>query len=76
MGRTLLRNQTVEPAMASQTGGVSFDWDREEKEKLDRTIASLKGDGRLPTDANRSDVLRALARDWMQEPDPSVLEAE
>lgn len=60
--------------MSSQTGGVSFDWDREEKEKLDRTIASLKGDGRLPTGTNRSDVLRALARDWTDDPDPSVLE--
>lgn len=67
--------RSVLSAMSSQAGGVSFQFHPDRRERLDRVIAGLKAEGEIPSDATRSDVLRALAEDFTDDPDPNVLEA-
>ncbi|WP_435318493.1 hypothetical protein [Haloarchaeobius sp. TZWSO28] len=55
---------------------VGFRWDEEEYDEFKRTIARLKGEGKIPTSKTQSDVIRGLLRNWMEDPDLSRVDFE
>jgi hypothetical protein len=52
---------------------VSFRWDAAERDRFSRAVSRLKADGELPRDVSESDVFRALAAEWSEQPDAEIV---
>lgn len=52
---------------------VSFRWDAEERDRFSRAVSRLKAEGDLPRDVSESDIFRALAEEWAEQPDASIV---
>lgn len=58
----------------SVTGAAGpFDWDQERYDEFRRKFAQLQGEGEIDPDLTRSDALRAILEDWLEDPDPTVM---
>jgi hypothetical protein len=44
---------------------VAFRTDKETKEKLQRRLVELQAEDKMPLDASKSDIVRALAEMWV-----------
>jgi hypothetical protein len=52
---------------------VSFRWDAEERDRFSRVVSRLKAEGELPRDVSESDIFRALAEEWAEQPDAAIV---
>ena len=59
----------------SQKAKVSFDWEQEKYDEFRRTIAQLQAAGDLDTDTNRSEVIRAILENWVDDPDTDIVDS-
>jgi len=52
---------------------TSFRWDGEKQKKFSRAVSRLEAEGEIDSTAD-SEVIRAVLEEWMNDPDPSVLD--
>ena len=54
---------------ANDDATVTFRWDRDKVQRLDNIIVEKKYEGKLDTDTSRSDVIKGVLDDYLQEAD-------
>jgi len=55
---------------------VTFKWDEDTYEEFRQAFVQLQAQGEIPTDMTRSEAIRAILEDWMENPDAEILHGE
>jgi len=55
---------------------VTFKWEEETYEDFKQTFVQMQADGEIPNDMTRSELIREILEDWMENPDSAVLSGD